>query len=504
MKCAIYGRVSTDREEQKHSLKNQLVLAEKIAMDLGFIVVARYIDEGISGAGVRNRDGIQSLLEDAKGSKFDTVIAKSVSRLGRNTLQSLQTAQQLEKHNIRLILPEDNYDTEKSQSRFMFNLKAILAEEESAKLSERIKLGLQSRARQGKVKASLPPFGYKFNPLSRKLETDETYAPIVKDIFKYYLKEDWGMSKIGNHLMRKQIPTPRTVSGASNAGIRWHQQTIKHILTNPVYIGCLVQHRSETTGRLSDSESYKIRKLIDREHHIIVENTHDAIISREEFDGVQALMKTKGTNKSNGKESLFAHLAKCGDCGCGMHYKPDRRNGAYVCGGYVKHTTSYCTSHIIEEKILLEAIRKVVKAVNLEMVYGVVEGQASVKHVAINKEIKSIERREQKLKQHFDSLLSLHGDGAITTHQFKEKNNTITEQQLEIANQKFKLHSQLDKKKDSDKNIQALKKVVESFLNLDKEDRQEMKSLLQSLIKNIEVYENGKIKIHYNLAPKIK
>ncbi|WP_328043847.1 zinc ribbon domain-containing protein [Neobacillus mesonae] len=49
-------------------------------------------------------------------------------------------------------------------------------------------------------------------------------------------------------------------------------------------------------------------------------------------------MKKKGKNKSNGKESLFAHIARCADCGSGMHFKPDRRKGAYVCGGYVKHT----------------------------------------------------------------------------------------------------------------------------------------------------------------------
>lgn len=110
----------------------------------------------ISGTGFKNREGIQQLLEDAISKKFDVVIAKSISRLGRNMLQSLQIADQLERLQIRLILPEDTYDTETSSTRLMFNLKAALAEEESAKLSERVKFGLQASAREGKVKCSLP------------------------------------------------------------------------------------------------------------------------------------------------------------------------------------------------------------------------------------------------------------------------------------------------------------------------------------------------------------
>ncbi|GAB6085004.1 hypothetical protein JCM11672_02760 [Alkaliphilus crotonatoxidans] len=92
-------------------------------------------------------------------------------------------------------------------------------------------------------------------------------------------------------------------------------------------------------------------------------------------------MKKKGIDRSNGKESLFAHIAKCADCGCGMHYKSDRRNGAYIYGGHVKHSNSYCTSHIISEKLLLDTINKEVKAlvkktVNIEKLYGLADEKA--------------------------------------------------------------------------------------------------------------------------------
>ena len=97
MKCVIYARVSTKREEQKNSLKNQISLGKRIANENGFTLVGNYIDNGISGTGFKNRSEINRLLQDAKKRKFDVMIAKSVSRLGRNTSKSLRLADELER-----------------------------------------------------------------------------------------------------------------------------------------------------------------------------------------------------------------------------------------------------------------------------------------------------------------------------------------------------------------------------------------------------------------------
>ncbi|AIE58848.1 hypothetical protein BMMGA3_01890 [Bacillus methanolicus MGA3] len=77
MKCAIYARVSTRKEEQQNSLQNQISLAESIAHEKGFTVIERYIDNGISGAGIKNRTGLNKLLQDLEKKDIDVVIAKS-------------------------------------------------------------------------------------------------------------------------------------------------------------------------------------------------------------------------------------------------------------------------------------------------------------------------------------------------------------------------------------------------------------------------------------------
>ncbi|MFC0474991.1 zinc ribbon domain-containing protein [Robertmurraya beringensis] len=200
-------------------------------------------------------------------------------------------------------------------------------------------------------------------------------------------------------------------------------------------------------------------------------------------------------------------MAVCADCGSGMHFKSDRRNGAYVvCGTYVKHSSSFCSSHIIEEKKLLKLVRNdaqnlMKSANNIDELYGLAEEKALLKQSSILKKIKSLENQAEKLSNQFNSLLSLHAEGIITKDQFKVKNQSISELQLALANRKMELESQLEQKKNQEKNILAFKRIVDNFLNLDEKDQLDMKQILQRMIDKIKVSEEGEIDIHYNLAP---
>ncbi|WP_047155036.1 recombinase family protein [Aneurinibacillus tyrosinisolvens] len=510
MRCAIYARVSTKREEQTHSLKNQIIYANSKAKDYSFTVVETYVDNGISGGTLQNRPEVLRLLEDAKKKKFDVLIAKSVSRLSRDMVEGYQIADELERLNIRLILPEDSYDTETSSSRFMFNLKAILAEEESAKLSERIKLGLQSRAKQGAYKASLVAYGYKRNPHNQKLIKDEIYAPIVRKIFNLYLYEDWGLYRIGNYLMQENIPTPRSVSGGSNAGSRWHQSSVQLILTNAIYTGQLIQHKEETTkfhakDKAGRKKNYKIRKAVAPNKQIIIENAHPAIITMDEHLAVLEKMKKKGRNKSNGQESLFAHIAICADCKSGMTYRKDRRKGAYVCCGYVKHTKAYCSSHIIEAENLLQAVRNDFKQlvsnnVKVEKLYEIAAKQANSQKPSYIQELKAVKGELEGLSNKFQSLLHLYTDSIVTKEQFRLENEKIQTQQERLNKRKLELESILEKEKDTEQQFRAFQKLVDRFTQLDINDEQVLRQMLQQLINKIEVHEDGSLKIYYNIT----
>lgn len=253
---------------------------------------------------------------------------------------------------------------------------------------------------------------------------------------------------------------------------------------------------------------YKIRIKVDLEKQNNNKNTHPPLITEDDFRAVQELMKKKGTHKSNGKESLFAHIAKCAECGSGMHFKPDRRKGAYVCGGYLKFTTAHCSSHIIEESILLQTVkddlRDLIKdSVKLEKLYGIAEKKASSVSSNFEKEIKQTEKQLKEVNKRFDNILTLHTEWHITIEQFKAQNEQIAQQQKELAVKKAELLSALSTRKDTTEELQFFKKEVEHFANLDIDDEQVLKQVLQRLINKIEVYEEGKVKIHYNLSPSL-
>lgn len=153
------------------------------------------------------------------------------------------------------------------------------------------------------------------------------------------------------------------------------------ILENPSYTGNLYFHREETMHFIT-----KKRRQVEPERQIVLENTHPAIITMDEHLAVLKRISTKGANKSNGQESLFAHVAVCADCGHGMIHRKDRgdkaNGGAYVCGGYVKHTSKYCSSHLINMLELLMIVKNDLKElttnhIKLEKLYktacGIVE-----------------------------------------------------------------------------------------------------------------------------------
>lgn len=429
MKTVLYARVSTLREEQQNSLNNQEIIAEETAQKYGLTIDKKYT-ESVSGKGYKNRTVIQQLLEDARQGAFQVLIVKSVSRLSRNLVQSRKIAEEIERLGIRLIVPEDNYDSKIDSSKFQYSIMALLAEQESEKLSSRIKMGLRASARDGNFTGSIAPYGSKINRDLKKLEIDDEYAPVAKEIFDLYLYEEWGMSKIGNHLMRHKIKTPRAAAGAINAGTRWHQQTIKSILQNRHYTGALVQQRTCTSNILAESESYKIRNTVDDKDQVIIENAHEPIIDHKQFEAVQSLMQLKSRNRSNGNKSLFSHMAICADCGLGMHFKSDRsKTGAYICGGYVKHTKSFCSAHTIQESKLIETILEdvssMVKFNTSESSHALAKKKATATIATNEKQIAIIDKQYNDLNNEFEHYVSIHAKGIINDAQLKRKNDDI-------------------------------------------------------------------------------
>ncbi|WP_256719008.1 recombinase family protein [Paenibacillus odorifer] len=311
------------------------------------------------------------------------------------------------------------------------------------------------------------------------------------------------MQKISNYLTEHGYSTPRTVSNAGNQGTIWHQSSIKCILTNVTYTGTLCQHREEISSHIS-----KERVKVPKDKQIIFENAHPALISKEDYQSVQELMKSKGKSHSNGQESLFAHLMLCPDCGHGMTFRKDRlkkQNGAYVCCGYVKRGKAFCSSHIIGYDKLLAAVKSDLRElignnVKLDRLFDVVKGNVGQKQSTLLKELNKLKKQQEQLEKNVQGLITLFSNQALTLEQFTAQNQRNQEEQQALAERKAELESVLETQKDTEEQFRAFQKKIALFAQLDIDDEQVLKQLLHQVIQKIEVHQDGTIKIHYNIA----
>ena len=318
-KVAAYARVSTDLEEQLTSYKAQVDYYTKYIKereDWDFVKV--YTDEGISGTSNKRREGFQQMIADALDGKINLIITKSVSRFARNTVDSLST--------IRLLL-------------------SSLAQEESHSISENVTCGQRKRFADGKVSLPYSSFlGYR-KGADGLPEIVPEEAEIVRFIYKSYM-EGQTTYTIAKALTERKIPTP---TGKE----KWHQSTIKSILTNEKYKGSALLQKSFTTDFLT-----KKKKINEGEvPQYYIDESHPAIISPEDFEQVQLEMaRRKKLGKQYSGNSLFAAKIVCADCGCFFgskvwHSTSKYRRVIWQCNNKFKGQQLCSTPHLYEYEI---------------------------------------------------------------------------------------------------------------------------------------------------------
>lgn len=346
MKCAIYIRVSTDKEEQKSSLQNQRELFINFIQEHNWELHDLYVD--IESGTTSNRENLNRLIKDMEQKKFDIILAKELSRLARNGELSYRIKNLAENNKIDIVTLDNAINTLEG-NRSMFGLYAWLYEQESQRISERVKHSLNNKIKRGEFKGSIPPYGYKVVDGQLHIR-DEFCKNIVIRIFKDYLNGK-GQTAIANELTREGVPTPAQTAGKSNASNEWHASSIKLILHNPHYLGHLVQGRQTTISVTS-----KARKEVAADQYVIVENTHEPIIDEELFNEVQHRLTKRRKVISGPNTHLFSNLLVCDECGKGFHYKANSKG--YVCGTYDRRGNQACSSHRVREAALTETVIK--------------------------------------------------------------------------------------------------------------------------------------------------
>lgn len=227
MRAAIYTRVSREEQTRGHSLESQEADAREYADTHGHEVVGVYTDPGESGANP-NRPGLQSLISDAEAGKFDLVLVRHVDRLSRDAGFALQLSKTLEAD----IVPFGEGDSTSEQDRFMFGIRALVAEQERSRTRERMMRGKKAAAAKGRWHGGEPPYGTRPEPHpdgGSILVRDEDEAKVIRDVYTWMVDEGLGPYQVAQRLNEAGVHTRR--------GRSWSRQLLKFMLRNPRLMG---------------------------------------------------------------------------------------------------------------------------------------------------------------------------------------------------------------------------------------------------------------------------
>lgn len=311
-KVAIYARVSTEHEAQLSALENQVQYYDNIlASHPEWELYKRYIDEGITGTSIKKRKNFKKMMEDAKNGCFDLIVTREVSRFARNTVDTLQETRKLKKMGVEVYFTEDNIWTFNDEDgELKLTIMATLAQNESKKTSQRVKAGQKISFENGVFYGTGNILGY--DKVGKDMVINEEQAEIVRLIFSLFLK-GLGSTKIKYELEKKGYLT--------STGLKtWSASYIIRILQNPFYCGTIIYRKSYVPDYLEQKAVTNNGQV----EQVIVEGKHQPLVSKEDFNKVQEMIKERTTHlkgsKKIGQGSPKTVWAKKLVCSCGSSF----------------------------------------------------------------------------------------------------------------------------------------------------------------------------------------
>lgn len=298
---ALYVRVSTEEQAVGgFSIGGQLEKLELACKLHDWLPIPAYVDDGYSGKDM-DRPAMKRLMEDARKGLFGLVLVYKLDRLSRRLGDLIPFGDQLERMKIGIRSVTEPMDTSNPAGKLLFNLLGSFAQFEREMISERTRLGLNRRKKEGKWNG-LPPFGYRMDK-EGLLEIHPDELPFARRVFDLFLQDNLGVKAIARTLRQEDRCTRRKR--------KWAKNSVWNMLVNPAYAGL-----------------YRIEEKL-------VKAPHKGIITREEFEQVQQILE--GKNPTNARNHLSPNvlngLIRCGLCGSVMTTGKGKGHYYYHCTG---------------------------------------------------------------------------------------------------------------------------------------------------------------------------
>lgn len=437
--ATLYLRLSRDDgdKEESNSITGQReLLRDYISQRPEFREYAVRVDDGFSGS-TFERPSFQEMIEDVKAGRTDCIIVKDLSRFGRNYLDAGEYIEKIFPFlGVRFIAVNDNYDSlgdKKASDDLIIPFKNLINEAYCRDISVKIRSQLEIKRKNGQFLGSFAAFGYmKDEQNKNKLVVDQYAADIVRDIFKWKL-EGVSPQDIADALNKLGVLSPMeykrslgmkyTTSFKTNTQATWSAATVIRILKNPIYTGVLVQGK-ETTP------SYKVHKRVTKAESewTVIEDSHEPIVSKIDFDSVQKVLKCDTRRSPDGKAvQLFSGMVFCGDCGASMVRKTVPAGGKkyvyYVCSAHKQNKS--CSPHRMRdtalEEIVLDSLKQHIREVVDMSELLAITDTAPLRTAQAQKVQRQLDKKHEEYEKLQKLLMSLYenlADGIIDREEY--------------------------------------------------------------------------------------
>jgi DNA invertase Pin-like site-specific DNA recombinase len=454
------------------------------------------------------------MIQDALDYKFDLVLCKSIKRFGRNTMDILENIRKLKDLGIAIYFEIENINTLETTGEILITILAAFAQDESRTISDNVKWGNDKAFKKGRIYGNNNILGFRI--IDNNLVIIESEAKIIQYIYDLYL-EGYGAMVIAKKLIEKNIPTPTELfinerlkketnpenilkyklklTKASKKG--WNTTTILSILHNEKYAGHLLLQKYVTTDYLSHrriKNKGEVQQYLFKNHHNYIiepkkwEEVQNELERRNKLQKTESGRKTKHSNKY-----CWSGKIRCGSCG-----EPFRRliwhkgkpyeSVVWQCCGYGIKGKQFCDIGAVPEKILEEAVLKVLDKVYKDKDMILINLKRIIENISSNEsykdELKNTEMKIELLNEQKKELIQMRSKKLIDDNEFEENMFDIKKEVVLLTKTLEELNLKENRIVNIEKRYELLFQEIDRLSNNLEFDEYMVRNIIEKIVMN--------------------
>jgi len=435
--AVAYCRVSTLSDDQENSFENQKSFFHRECERLGYYLVEDvgsngiFADRGISAKSMIKRPEFLKMVDSSKTRLFQMILCSNISRFSRNVSDLTDTIRQLKKNNVYVHFIKENLQTNDSNDDFVIGILSQIAQQDIVEMSKKIQFGMREAQQKG-IYTSMPPYGY--NKIDGYLQVNEDEKEVVETMFYLYTTKGFSIDKITRDLNAICIP--------SKKGKKWQHTTIRHIITNPIYIGIQINHKTEMKDIFINLVE-KINEYDQIRNHF----EHLQIIDKEIFIKAQEIKKERSKMADNNKKysstNILSNIFTCGNCHASMKrmQRSDKKGVFfYVCGNCHKDRSICPHYNYITEIELFKDIANEVEKIDKEEIKRLYQYYIDTNlGLEFRNSLPEINSKIDKLENRKKNFQVMKADGDISKNDFRDRMNEVEDELKDLHRNKDRI-----------------------------------------------------------------